>query len=1348
MLKEAWEAAGRPLAGEVVEGLGIAPSTWRDWCDGVKVPSPARTEHFRSAVEKLRDASGSSRYAHAEWETALRAAQEEARAAQNSQGLAHRRDAGSGLRFLRPHRPALDAKVEAQGRTDERTEMNSFVRDSRNEAPSYLCWHADAPVGKTVLLADYVSRRPPAEADILTFFVSAAHGTDTRAAFEREITDQIAALLGGGGSPVPSNQREWRARFAEAAKKSACHGRKLLLVVDGLDDDVAWSGLAAESATPSYGAGQRPRRGSIAALLPARPPSNMRVIVSLRRWTRFPDDLPPVRHPLRQCRHLRTLLPVAGVPLIRQPPPDTTALGEPVAGLLAVAGGGLRTTDLAELTGLPAERLDRLVHGPAGRALVTDDPVSRTYALADLRLTRAVRAELGEPGILRHTRELLSWSWRWRDAGWPDDTPPYPLAHQLRLLTDTAERAAHVLDMPRLRRLARTAGPDAALAQLEAFDAEIGGATNAASDADGLATLVPLCAARSLLRHEAREVPDGAASLFVRLGDVERARGLARSAPTAIARAVHLADVAVELAYAGQSRPAGAYEGRAEPDVDAVVREAVEWLVRDRDHQGFPGILRDPESHARLLGAARTLAELHGPDAARPLLRAVLQDPTAGTETLVRAVGMLDAERDADIVAALWQRAEMLGAGSMRARAAAVDLWGALARAVPFVGSCAVARIEAVCEELGDADGPAAVDVLAGAASALATLPDRRRRRVRPRELMRKAMTLMARTIEALQDPASASDAVSDCLSREDRAHLRRELAGTLARLAKAVDDTNAMRADLDAIGRLMESLPEGLRVGVLGDRLLERAEWVVETAEHGKARRDNAEATAAKEKRKAERKKKDAERAAFKKEREESRQRRGSRGATRTGGVTTPAGRAVRTTRMVQAEPEGARTPAMTRPSPTSRRPDTHRRPAGLSSPGDGPHPDQPHLLPLREADDQLRAGNLLHSRELLETSLRNRPAVRLPTLASTPPLPGDWTVDLCQALGAVGRSDEAEALARSRPGIQDRARHLAALSLGCSLAGYDELGTCYARAAACLIPADADPEPANAVAQALAHTGDESAALAMATGRTAGEKRQTLTAVAVGLVRHCPEGAARVVEPLIATLMRRTEAGRQGSPLSPLPELAALLLAFPDVRRPDPLLSEALHRIALLMTDPSLPWPAQSIAVLSLLARLGCLSDETSEIVADSTDRWQRSPSPGQGAFAELALLAAVEGDTSAVWRHADAARTPEARSTALRTAAAYLAGARTALTTDSRAGDRTARVCLALAGATRGGSPSGEEAARHIALGLLRSDAWTYTIPLLPSLAAGALVRLGAIAEDAGRHTEEVAGKDASS
>ncbi|MFJ3246665.1 hypothetical protein [Streptomyces sp. NPDC086782] len=1278
MLAELWEAAGLRI-GQVARELGIPPSTLRSWLEGRTAPKAARADDFWSFVRMLQQAAVRPLYTDPEWAAALRAAQEEGTGERDRQIRPFRRQ-DPDHRFIRVHGPALDAAVtDVQGRRDERTDMNAFVRDSSLGAPSYLCWHADAPVGKTMLLADYVRRRRPADVDILTFFVSAAHGTNTRAKFEEEMADQIGEFLGKPRGHVPHGVREWKRLFAEAAAKSTRHGRVLLLVVDGLDDDVTWSGLAAESRTPASGAkagtkartGQSPIRGSIAALLPAPPPSGMRVIVSLRRCVRFPDDLLSERHPLRQSKHLRTLAPVPGVPLLRQPPPDATALGGSVAGLLAVAGGGLRTADLAELTGLPVDRVDRLAQGPAGRSLVFDDPVFQTYALADPHLVRVVREDLGEAGVVRHTRELLAWSHRWRTAGWPEGTPPYPLAHQLRLLTGTAERAAYVLDMPRLRRLVCTAGPVTALAQLETFEEEIDAAAGATSD--GLATLVPLSAARALLRRESREVPEGAPALLVRLGDVERARGLARSTPATSARAVHLADVAVEMAYAGRA------------DVDAVVLEAVESLERSRADQGFPGTYRAPESYTRLLGAVRRLVMLNEPGAARPLLRAVVHDYAAGSEALIEAAGMLDLVQELDVVAVLYDRAEVLSAGGTRARTAAVDLWGALARAVPSLGPHAGDRIEAICKELDSSDGLGAVDVLAAAASALAKLPAKRHEVAAG--LTREALARTAEAIEALKDPES--------LPEDDQAHLDRELAGTLARLAQAADNAGVMRDALDDIRRLMDSLPEHLRIGVLGDSMLERAQWVVEVAEEGRAQADREALANAKEKKNAKRRAEYKSNAEYKRDREKKKENKnGDRDKKRD---------ALKASRMRHTKAQVEQTDQS----------------------------DHPHLLLLQEADDQLGAGNLLRSRELLETALRRSPVSPL-----NPPVSESWTVDLSQALGVAGEFSEAEAISECLLGAPDRVRYLAALSLGCSLGGHGDAGRRYAHEAARLVSDSRDPGLANAAAQALACAGDGPAASAMAMGRTAAEKRQALTAVAAGLVRHCPEEAARIAEPLAEALIRRIDTG---SPFRVLPELAALLLAYPDVRQPDPRLHEAFQLASLRVADTPPPWHAPSMTVLTLLERLGCIPEENTHVVAGMTDRWQRSLQPGQEPCAELALLSAVDSDTAALWRHAEAARTADGRAAALAAAATYLAGVPMALATDSRAGDRVVRTCLSLARASGDGRPPAEATARHIVRRLAKTDAWTYTIPMLPQLAPGALGHLSVIARDVGRHTD---------
>ncbi|WP_238018834.1 hypothetical protein KZZ52_13890 [Dactylosporangium sp. AC04546] len=78
----------------------------------------------------------------------------------------------------------------------------------------------------------------------------------------------------------------------EAAAACQQRGGRLVLLVDGLDED--------------RGGREGPDRHSIAALLPARPPAGMRVIVAGRPHPPVPGDVPP-HNPLRDDAVVRPL---------------------------------------------------------------------------------------------------------------------------------------------------------------------------------------------------------------------------------------------------------------------------------------------------------------------------------------------------------------------------------------------------------------------------------------------------------------------------------------------------------------------------------------------------------------------------------------------------------------------------------------------------------------------------------------------------------------------------------------------------------------------------------------------------------------------------------------------------------------------------------------------------------------------------------------------------------------------------------------------------------------------------------------------------------------------------------
>ncbi|MCX0245006.1 hypothetical protein [Streptomyces drozdowiczii] len=1244
---------------ELSKRTGVARSTLQGWMNGRSAPVTGDEDAFWSVVELLRETADQEGPTDAQWAEALRAAQGESAAGQAQQ------------RYVGVHRPAHEAPTTPpRDRTAERAVMNAFARETRAGAAAYLCWCADAPTGKTSLLADYVLRHRPDKVDILSYFVSSAHHTDTLAAFESEMARQVGTFLGEHPVQPPHGAAEWHRLFARAAAKSRREKRNLLLVVDGLDDDAAWPGAAADS---------------IAGLLPPAPPRGMRVLVSLRSCVRPPDDLPSA-HPLRDIAYRHVLGHVEGAAHDRQPRPDPTALGRSVAGMLAVSGGGLRTEDLADLVGVARDRLDRLFQGPAGRSLVLDDRVAGAYRLAGPQLEREVWEELGDAGVAQCTHQLVAWIQNWQAADWPTATPPFALAAPPVLFSALSARTAYVLDPARLHRLSEAAGVGAALDQLSFFEATFTGTS------DDLAALVPLAAARDMVRRGAREVPEGAPPLLARLGEVARARGHALSASDPIVRAVHLADLAVELALAKR------------PCADAVVREAAECLPRNRGAQTSSGGHPPIDVWARLLASAVEVHRAAGSRAAKPLLLAVVDGHGAGVGEIADAGRLLAEFGDLDLVPALIARAETLSAGPPRAQAASVDIWAALARAKGVDSSLAGDRIEEICAEVERDDALGAVEVLAASASALVRFPAPRPRKAAV--LVREAQALSSGFLSVARTG----------LPDEEQARMRPVLKGALARLAHALADTKATPGDLRRLDQQLDSLPEPLSTGVLGELMAERGKWVIHRAEERLAHQERELAD-----KEAER---EGQRRALKQERRRRQDRKNDRHKRamdewKAGGREGPV-----------PVPDPAPKPHVPLP-PAPRRTPPHRRTWGLPTPTGDPRDMPPHRLLLQEAEDLLRAGNHEASRDLLDTALRAAPLLQTPTAPNAPGNQNPWTADLCQALGTIGAFDDATALVTRFAEPVDRARHLAALSVGSCLSGHDAAGAEYAHAARKLLPDDADPVLAARVNQALAYAGADSAALAPIKGGTSTQRRQAGGAVAVGLARHRPEEAARLAESLAAQLARRIAAPNRTGPFRVLPELAALLLAAPDVLAPDSPLRNSLHQAVREVTGSPAPQHAPTMTVLALLGRLGVLSEETAETAETTVSRWRRSLRPGPGSAPEIALLAAVDGDTELAWRHAESLSTPAEQSLALGAVAAHLAGVEIPPTTDPQADDRTVRLCLALARAASRDTPSRPETARHTVHRLLGTGGWTRAFPALPSTAPEALPHLTAIA-----------------
>ena len=305
---------------------------------------------------------------------------------------------------------------------------------------AYAWWQAGPWAGKTALASWFVLH-PPVGIDIVSFFITGRlAGQADSDAFLDAMIEQLNALVPADrGSPIGAGVRmgAWLSLLESAAAQGEERGRRLVVVVDGLDEDEA---------------GTAPPRGrpSIASLLPARPPRNVRVLVTSRLHPGVPSDV-SAAHPLRNCT----------IRLLR-PSPHTTGLevlarreiaGElggdklkiDIIGFITAAKSGLTVRELTDLTGAGVWEITGLVNGVFGRTLSTrpsnDEPSQNAepiYYFAHEMLRQVAEVQFGDDLNLYRQR-IHQWANTYRDRGWPEDTPQYLLGPYNRLLVGTSE---------------------------------------------------------------------------------------------------------------------------------------------------------------------------------------------------------------------------------------------------------------------------------------------------------------------------------------------------------------------------------------------------------------------------------------------------------------------------------------------------------------------------------------------------------------------------------------------------------------------------------------------------------------------------------------------------------------------------------------------------------------------------------------------------------------------------------------------------------------------------------------------------------------------------------------------
>jgi hypothetical protein len=301
------------------------------------------------------------------------------------------------------------------------------------------CWiQGEIFAGKTALLAWLVTH-PPLDTSLATCFLNGAVGANTADYALTTLTGQLAALADRVDHQPARFLPEKRAQLKELlpAAARACHdrGRRLLLLIDGLDEYDQRGGSLREWLV-----------GDDDLALP----DDAALLVSSRSGIDI--DLPG-SHPLRahvlevtatvETEKRRAL----AMEELRRALADRSRLEYALIGLLAAAEGGLTPTDLRALlkiTGMSAfvaeitDALDASLHRTVTR--VPDTSGSTAYTFAHALFKDAARGTFADE-LAEFDATLLEWCDGHRNAGWPDGTPGYALSRYPRHLLAAGRRS-------------------------------------------------------------------------------------------------------------------------------------------------------------------------------------------------------------------------------------------------------------------------------------------------------------------------------------------------------------------------------------------------------------------------------------------------------------------------------------------------------------------------------------------------------------------------------------------------------------------------------------------------------------------------------------------------------------------------------------------------------------------------------------------------------------------------------------------------------------------------------------------------------------------------------------------
>jgi hypothetical protein len=187
--------------------------------------------------------------------------------------------------------PAYWETVREFGRTLHKR-MAQLLRRERELAeiaafatgpPGYRWLVGGAYAGKTALLFEAVTAGLPDEVDVVCYFLSRRASDADSSRFLAAVVAQLAYLC--EVDPPAADRDQFYALWGRATERAAETGRPLLLVVDGLDEDIQPPGLP-----------------SVASLLPMLVDGRAHVLVTSRPHPELPVDVPR-RPPAKGAGH-------------------------------------------------------------------------------------------------------------------------------------------------------------------------------------------------------------------------------------------------------------------------------------------------------------------------------------------------------------------------------------------------------------------------------------------------------------------------------------------------------------------------------------------------------------------------------------------------------------------------------------------------------------------------------------------------------------------------------------------------------------------------------------------------------------------------------------------------------------------------------------------------------------------------------------------------------------------------------------------------------------------------------------------------------------------------------------